>query len=502
MKIKIKNKKLTFVYADFTFNVTKQGESIDPGGWYSEGIAQLAAIVEDQGWKVSLIHLITPIEKKEFLKRIKAHKTDIIGFSFPTGSWRKAKEMIEWASKLNKFIITGSYHTTLWPEKVINWKGVNAICIGEGENPIKELLRKLDKKQSINKIGSIWFKDSNGKIFKNPVQPLVENLNELPIPKFDIFDFSKLLSSEIKTATVVLTRGCPFNCTYCWNNYARSLYPNKHFYVRYRNPMNCLKYIKKVLKVYPDLLTFRFQDDLWPFYNDWFENFSSLYIKDVHIPFECHLRADLLSEKIISRLRDMKCFGIYFGVESGNEYIRNKILKRNMREKSLITAFQACKKYRIRTHAYNIVGIPHENMERVLDTIKLNAKLEPTDMFYFIFFPYAGTELSNIAIKNHFYNPQKPLDPIVNIEMPDFKRDQIRFASLYGRLFTRMYQFILNANKTIRKPFEKLLDNLWLFSHWPFKILNKIMVTFRKLEAIVKKLIKKYFFGLYLYLKR
>lgn len=497
-----KNKKFTFVYADFTYNVTKDGITVYSGGWYSEGIAQLAAVIEKQGWEVNLIHLTKPIKKSYFLKSLKEFKSDIIGFSFPTGSWRKAREMIQWAAELDTFIITGSYHTTLWPDKVIKWKGVDAVCIGEGENPVKELLNKLDKNININKIGSIWIKDKKGNIHKNPVQSLVTNLNELPLPKFDIFDFTKLLSSQIKTATVVLTRGCPFNCTYCWNNYARSLYPNKQFYVRHRNPQNCLKYIKKILKVYPELLTFRFQDDLWPFYNDWFDIFSNLYIENVHIPFECHLRADLLNEKIISRLKDMKCFGVYFGVESGNEYIRNKILKRNMSDKSMLNAFHTCKKYDIKTHAYNIVGIPHENMLKVLDTIKLNARLEPTDMFYFIFFPYAGTELSDIAIENNFFDPNKVLDPYVNIEMPDFKKEQIRFASLYGRIFTRLYQFVLKAKKYIRLPFEKILDFLWLWPRWPFSLLNSIMVMFRKFEEILKSFIKRYFFGLYLYLKR
>jgi len=502
--IKIKNKKLkfTFVYPDFEYSITKNGANIIKGGWYSEGIAQLASIIENLGWNVDLIHLTEPIQKESFIRLLKKSNPDIIGFSVRTGVWRKAKEMIKYASNLKKFVIVGSYHPTLWPDEVIQWKGVNAICIGEGEQPVIKLIKNYKNSNKLRKIESLWVKEKNGKIYKNKIHPLIEDLNTLPLPKFEIFDFSKLLSSKIKTATVVLTRGCPYNCTYCWNNYARSLYPNKHKYVRFRNPNNCINYINKVLKVYPEILTFRFQDDLWPFHNDWFDKFSKLYIEGIKIRFECHLRADLLNDKIIKTLKRMGCFGIYFGVESGNDYIRNKILKRNMSKESLLNAFKTCKKYKIKTHAYNIVGIPHENMRKVLDTIKLNAKLEPTDMFYFIFFPYAGTELSNIAIESKFYDPRKPLDPIINIEMPDFKGNQIRFANLYGRVFTRIYQIIYKLPRFISKILEKIIDLIWLFPYYPFKILNSLMIFYRKIEEKVKIIIKKHFFGLYIILKR
>lgn len=494
--------KFTFVYPDFEYSITTKGKSVTPGGWYSEGIAQLASVIEEEGWDVELIHLTEPLEDSKFLKLLKKSDPDIIGYSVRTGVWRKARDMIKVSQKLGKFTIVGSYHPTLWKDEVISWKGVDAICIGEGENPIRDILRNFGDSEKMRRIGSLWIKDKSGKIHKNKVQPFVVDLDKLPIPKFDIFDFSKLLSSQIKTATVVLTRGCPYNCTYCWNNYARNLYPNKHQYVRYRSPRNCIKYIEKVISVYPNLLTFRFQDDLWPFHNNWFEDFSKLYIKKIHIPFECHLRANLLSENIIKTLKEMKCFGIYFGVESGNDFIRNKILKRYMSEEDLLNAFHTCRKYGIKTHAYNIVGIPHENMKRVLDTIKLNAKLKPTDMFYFIFFPYAGTELSDIAINAGFFDPKKALDPVVNIEMPDFKRGQIRFANLYGRLFTRIYQFIFQSHKLLRKPFEKFVDFLWLFPYWPFSILSGIMLIYRRIEEWLKRFIKKYFFWVYLYLKR
>jgi radical SAM superfamily enzyme YgiQ (UPF0313 family) len=389
------------------------------------------------------------------------------------------------------------------PEKVIKWPAIDAICIGEGDKPVKQLLQSINRKQDISGIGSFWFKSSGkSSIIKNPVQPLVENLDELPIPKFEIFDFSKLIASQVKVPVVVLTRGCPYNCTYCWNNFARSLYPNKQYYVRYRSPINCITYIKRVIKVYPETRSMRFLDDLWPFWDPkWFKEFSQLYEREIKFPFECNLRANLLTEQNIKRLKEIKCFGVYFGVESGNEYIRNKIMQRNMTEETLLRAFLTCKKYGIRTHSFNIFGLPYENMKKALDTVKLNARLQPTDMFTPIFFPYDGTKLYDIAVEAGFFDPKKKLHPYVNVIMPDFKRNQIRFASLYAKMFIRIYELLFKLPKILCRPIESFIDFIWLFPYWPFTILNLLMYNYVKFEKWLKTFIKKYFFWLYLKLR-
>jgi hypothetical protein len=123
-------------------------------------------------------------------------------------------------------------------------------------------------------------------------------------------------------------------------------------------------------------------------------------------------------------------------------------------------------------------------------------------MFFPVFFPYAGTELYDIAVKEKFFDPKKPLDPNVNIEMPDFKRNRIRFASLYSKTFVRLYQLAYLLPGFIRKIPERFLDGFWLFPYWPFPILNGYIIFKRKVEVKVKQFIKVNFFQLYLILKK
>jgi hypothetical protein len=122
-------------------------------------------------------------------------------------------------------------------------------------------------------------------------------------------------------------------------------------------------------------------------------------------------------------------------------------------------------------------------------------------MFFPVWFPYKGGELYDIAVKSGFYDPSKPLDPYVNLEMPDFRRNRIRFASLYSKTFVRLYQFVYKFPGILRKMYENLLDMLWLFPYWPFPIMNQYIIIKRKIETKLKVFIKKNFFGLYLFLK-
>jgi len=168
VKIKVKGKKFTFVYPDFEYSITKKGLKPEPGGWYHEGIAQLAAIIEKKGWKVSLIHLTKPLKYNEYKKLLDKHNPDILGFSIRTGVREYGKKLIKWTDKYNSriFKLVGSYHSTLWPEEVIEWQGLDAICIGEAENPIIKFLDAVNKGKSILKTGSFWIKDKKGKFTK------------------------------------------------------------------------------------------------------------------------------------------------------------------------------------------------------------------------------------------------------------------------------------------------------------------------------------------------
>ena len=172
----------------------------------------------------------------------------------------------------------------------------------------------------------------------------------------------------------MLSRGCPYNCTYCCNHQIKQVYPNIKDYTRFHTPEKSIQYIKAVLDKYPDMRYVDFRDNILPFNLDWFFDFIQRYKTEIALPFACRYRANLVKEEVIEALKDAGCYLVHFGVESGNEYISNQVLNRGIKREQLERAFDLCHKYKMSTLSYNMVGLPDETLETALDTIKAKRK--------------------------------------------------------------------------------------------------------------------------------
>ena len=177
-------------------------------------------------------------------------------------------------------------------------------------------------------VESLWFKDENGEFIKNPVRPLFADLDRIPIPDFDLFDYDNLESSKVHTAIVVVSRGCLYNCTYCGNGNFRKVYPNKKIYARFRSPENAILYLKTLLKLHPHIKFINFRDAIFNMFPDWFDKFIELYKQEIHLPCTGNIRFDILTEDTVRRMKEAGFYTIDMGLESGDQEIRFKYLKR------------------------------------------------------------------------------------------------------------------------------------------------------------------------------
>lgn len=500
---KQKRYKFTFIYPDFEYRTdTDEDKEVDKarvfkkGGWYNEGIAQLAAIVEHAGWEVDMIHMLYPLDKKDLLNEVKKRKPDVIGINVRTDVYPYCKKVASWLKSSNIHVMAGSYHATIYPEEVIRWKGIDSLVVGEAELPLQEFLKKWPKLGN-HKIGAFWFKNKDGKIIKNKPKGIIEDFDQIPFPKFEIFDFEKLLSSRSHSAITLITRGCPYNCTYCWNNFHAKIYPPGTKFVRFRSADNAIKYLKKLIKTYPKVERFRFLDDILPVYKEWREEFKGKYIKEINIPFTCNFRANFLDEDTAKFLKDIGCLYIFFGVESGNQKILDNILKRNLNKEVVLKAFRYCQKYGIKTLAYNIIGIPFEKPENMIETMKFNAILKPNAVIPMIFCPYPGTELTDMAIEAGFYDPDKPRDKYVSCKMKDFPPDHVLFAANYFREFVWLYRIAFALPKPISRVIEKIIDRIFLSNKVPRKLLNKVKEKYLDFRNQVYLFIKTHLSSFY-----
>jgi len=464
--------KITFIYPDIGYyaDIGKKKLKSDKYGFFSEGVASLISILKKEKHKVSLIHIKDPLSEKEFLDIFSKTKPDIALFSTTTHMYRYTKHYAKIIKKnFDIPIIAGGVHVTLNPEEVIKNPSIDIVCVGEGEFPIKELINAIEKKKNYTKVKNIWVKQGS-KIYKNPVRPLIENLDKIPLADIKSFKIQNLVPARTDSAYIMLSRGCPFNCTYCSNHSIREIYPNKNKYARFRSVDNSIKYIKQYLKEYPEIKQIDFCDDTLNLYKDWFKEFMKKYKKEIGLPFQCRCRANLVDEETIKLLKQAGCYYVLFGVESGNDFMLQKVLKRNMTKKDIYNAFSLCKKYGIRTLSYNMVGLPFENLYTMLETIKLNALVSDKSQC-FIFYPYPNTELYNICKKNNLLT-DKEFNTYLEgtlLKQKTVTEAEVLFAHTFFNPLIKLYKLYY------KMPFSMLFigitDSFFCFRYKPHKLM-------------------------------
>jgi len=253
--------KVLFIYPDF-LEATKNVKNI-PGN-YNEGLASLSAVLKEGGHSASLYHLTYLPEKEEFIKTVKSHAPDLIGFTIRTSALSFSVEMARWLDEEMPeiYVMAGMYHPSLAPDEVINLRGIDAVCIGEGEYVLLEFVNYFAEHGTLNRAAdSFWIKDEDGAVHKNSVRPFIADLDKLPFPDLDLFDYCTLRSNtQQNTAEAIVSRGCIYSCTYCANAQLRNIYPNKNHYARFRSPENAIALLERILAKDPKIECFSFND--------------------------------------------------------------------------------------------------------------------------------------------------------------------------------------------------------------------------------------------------
>jgi len=463
--------RMLLVYPDYTDrDISFKGT----GGNYMEGLASISAVLKQSGHSVKLLHLLNLHDEKSYKDRLLGMgEFDIIGFSVRTTAFPDVKTYIKWTREAcpDAFIICGGYHVTLVPEEVIAVDGVDCVCIGDGEYPELELCDKMTADESYLDVGSLWFKLEDGTVKKNPVMPLFADLDRLPIPDFDLFDYDNLESSKVNTAIVVVSRGCFYNCTYCGNGNFRKVYPNKKIYARFRSPQNAILYLKTLLSKHPYIKFINFRDAIFNMFPDWFDEFIELYKKEIGLPCTGNIRFDILTEETVKKMKEAGFYTIDMGLESGDQEMRFKYLRRYQTDEMIVNCSHWFHKYGIAQLTYNIIGLPHEDIHKALKTIKLNARMKSDRVIPNIFYPYEGTVLYDISKEAGFIPEGDYSKRRVPLIQPQFPEEQVLFIEGYFMHFVKRYQWAYRMPKKLGAVYEKWLDKRVTGKHVPYKAL-------------------------------
>lgn len=463
--------RMLLVYPDYTDRDCARKMS---GGNYSEGLASISAVLKQGGHHVELLHLLNLHTEEDFKKRLREKgEFDIIGFSIRTTAFPDCQNYIKWTKEVypDVFIICGSYHCTLVPDEVLAVDGVDCVCVGDGEYPELELCDKMTAGEDYTDTKSLYFKNDDGTFKHNPIAPLFADLDRIPIPDFDLFDFDNLESSKVGTAIVVVSRGCFYNCTYCGNGNFRKVYPNKKIYARFRSPENAILYLKTLISKHPYIKFINFRDAIFNMFPDWFDRFIDMYKEEIGLPCTGNIRFDILTEDTVRKMKEAGFYTIDMGLESGDPEMRFKYLRRYQTDEMIIRCSNWFHKYGIAQLTYNIIGLPFEDIHRALKTIKLNARIRSDRTIPNIFYPYEGTPLYEISKEAGFIPDGDFTQRRVPLVQPQFPEEQVLFIEAYFMHFVKRYRLAYALPKGIGGIYEKWLDHRVTGKHVPYKTL-------------------------------
>lgn len=453
-------------------------------GDISEGVAYISSVLQQKGIRFNLIRVLRLTEEKSLLSRVKETSPDIIGYSCISPMFKYVKR---WAPLIKReigaFSICGGVHPTLDPEGTISVEGLDAICIGEGEDALVELFTSMMEGKPFLDTQSIWFKQ-NGKIVRNPIRPLSDNLDHLPFPDLDIFEYANSFYYRNRLANLKISRGCIFDCYYCCNHILKRTYPNPKNYVRHYSVNRALNYINTFLNKYPDVEVISFTDDVLTLDKSWFEEFILRYKKEVGLPFSCRDRIELLSEDTLEKLCYGGCYRVIIGIESGNKDIRYHILNRKMSDDLINRTLENCHKLGIKVQTYNMFGLPSETMKMALDTVKVNASPYIDRPMSFIFYPFLATELYKRCLEEGLMSDKElesyREDTILNLK--SIKKSQVRFLHFYFPALVKLYKYLRNKT-TLRRLVDRILSSS-LFPCWLLLFVHKLYIPIDRYRFI------------------
>lgn len=366
------------------------------------GIMSLSAVIKEKNHQAKILKTQN-LNFDQIVKKVKEFHPDIFAFSITTGEHNYYIDLNRRLKKKFKtiFSIFGGPHPTFYPE-MIHKEGVDSVCLGEGEGAMLELLKNLEKKKSINCIKNLWIKKGN-KIFKNPLGPLIENLDNLPFPDREIIYECSPEFKNYPSRFFFSARGCPYQCTYCFNHKYNEIYQKNGTIVRFRSVDNFIAEILTVKEKYPFKFAFIDDDTFLLKPQKWLEEFA-IKMKKTKILFSCNVRVNLINEKIVKLLKKAGCYSAWFGIECGNEEVRNNLLKRNITQEQIIRTCKLFKKYSIKYATQNLIALPVNNPLKIdLETLDLNIKCRPNFAWSSILYPYPGTQIYDFATKNGYF---------------------------------------------------------------------------------------------------
>ncbi|MBF0625371.1 MAG: radical SAM protein [Magnetococcales bacterium] len=361
------------------------------------GIHSLSAVLNHHGIRTEYLGTRN---RAKALQAVARSRPDVLLYSSFSASLpeiqafdREAKRLGRWHS-----VIGGPGVT--FDHLAVKDSSIDAVCVGEGEDALTEYL--LGGFQPVKNIVG------NGAGLPGDFFPLV-NPDQLPFPDREVIYRTDPLLRDAPSKQIFSGRGCPYRCTYCFNHKFNDLFKDHGPVIRKKSVDYLLEEIRLLQSRYP-LSNLHFNDDTFILDKKWFFEFCGRFPKAFpDLTYSCNVRANLLREDVAEALAASHCLHVTWSIESGQQRFLTEVLKRAMTREQIIRAGAMLHRHGVRFRVANLLGLPGETFQDMMDTVALNITVKPAFALANIFVPFPGLALREYAIDAGHLDPAQPL---------------------------------------------------------------------------------------------
>jgi anaerobic magnesium-protoporphyrin IX monomethyl ester cyclase len=354
-------------------------------------LAYLAAALQEEGVEVRIMdHLVSKYSPEKLRRELDQFKPDIVGATCVTLNYPTASRIMRVCKNYDPKIVTmlgGPHATFALKETLLKAPWIDLIVTGEGDRTLIELVRTIKKGGDYHSIPGIAFR-SNGKVVKTEPRPLIEDLNELPLPARHLLPLSKYRALDAP-CTVITSRGCPFKCIFCSGP---RLFGRR---VRFRKPELVLDEIEQINKVF-GFTKINIVDDTFTLNERHAKAICEGIMKrNLKIEWNVFARADTVNLEMLSLMREAGCEWLLYGAESGNPEIL-KTIKKGTTPDTIREGTRIATEAGIKVFNSFIFGLPGETPETARQTMDFAHELDEkygAKYGFHILSPLPGTEL-------------------------------------------------------------------------------------------------------------
>jgi radical SAM superfamily enzyme YgiQ (UPF0313 family) len=323
----------------------------------------------------------------------------VVAFSVTTGLHSLYLDWARWLKRHDAGVHTvfGGPHATYFPD-LIQQAGVDAVCVGEGEQSLPEYLLALSHVGGPPDRPVAGFRHRRrGEILDGGLRPPVQRIDLIPAPDWELFYGHNPRLARHPVKSFLASRGCPHRCTYCFNRTWNSIYRGAGVRtVRLRDPRQVIDEILEVRGRWGARLIW-FLDSNFAVSRRWLDELLPLYRAEVGLPFFCKVRPGSVSEEVIEALVDAGCTSVGIGIEAGDAELRNTVLERGVSDQEIVDASLAFHRRGALVMSFNMLGLPGETYAAARRTLTLNVESRVDYAMTMFLQPFPGTEIARRA---------------------------------------------------------------------------------------------------------